>query len=162
VERRDLIRRLALVLAVAAVVPATAAAAAGATGVRWSLLETGTTTPSGAQQPSGYVAVAKAQERRFSGRLEPADRAALGRLNLQLTGVVAVFLDGLPCSSKLTVNHVVRTATTVTVTLHYTRPPIGVATCVRTSTPYVIVGVSRKSFGHPAPTNVRVVAVART
>ena len=159
-ERGHLIRRLAAFLLISAIAPV--AVAAGATGLRWGLLEQGSTTPSGAQQPSGYVAVTKAQERRFSARLEPADRAALWRLNLQLTGVVAVFLDGMPCSSKLTVNHVVRTATTVTVTLHYTRPPVGVAMCVRTSTPYVVIGVSRKTFGHPAPTNVRVVAVART
>jgi hypothetical protein len=157
VERRDLTRAT---LAAVAVLAATATAAA-ATGVRWGVLETGATTPSGGQQPTGYVAVTKTQERRFLGRLEPADRAALQHLNLQFTGVVAVFLDGMPCSAKLAVNHVVRTATTVTVTLHYTRPPPGVAMCVRTSTPYVVIGVSRKTFGHPAPTNVRIVAVAR-
>ena len=158
-ERRHLIRTTLAGLSTLVTLGA-AATAAAATGVQWGVLETGTTTPS-AQQPVGYVAVTKAQERRFLGRLEPADSAALQRLNLQHTGLVAVFLDGMPCSSKLTVNNVVRTAGTVTVGLHYTRPPVGVATCVRTSTPYIVIGVSRKTFGHPAPTRVRVIAVAR-
>ena len=141
---------------------AAATTVAAATGVRWVVLATGTTTPSGGQAPVGYVAVTRVQERRFAGRLDAGDRAVLPRVNLQRTGLVAVFLDGFPCGSKLTVNHVTRTATTVTVQLHFTRPPIGVATCVRTSTPYVLIGVSRTTFGHPAPTHVRVDAIARS
>jgi hypothetical protein len=33
--------------------------------------------------------------------------------------------------------------------------------CVRTSTPYDVLAVRRASLGHPAPTHVRIVAVAR-
>lgn len=146
-----------VVLAAAAVV----SAAAAAVGVRWGVLATGATEPSGAQQPVGYVAVTRVQEARFAPRLEQADRSALARLNLQRTGLVAVFLDGMPCGRDITVNHVVRTSTTVTVTLHWTRPPIGMATCVRTSTPYVVIGVSRATLGRPAPAHVDVVAVPR-
>jgi hypothetical protein len=73
-----------------------------------------------------------------------------------------VFLDGLPCGHDLTVNSVVRTATTVKVTLHWTRPPIGMGMCIRMSTPYVVIGVSRASLGHPAPKHVKVEAIART
>jgi hypothetical protein len=142
-----------IVVLAAAVSAATAAAAVG---VRWGVLATGAAEPSGAQQPVGYVAVTKAQEARFAPRLEQSDRSALARLNLQRTGMVAVFLDGMPCGRDITVNHVVRTATTVTVTLHWTRPPIGMATCVRTSTPYVVIGVSRATLGRPAPTHVDV------
>jgi opacity protein-like surface antigen len=141
---------------------AAATSAAAAVGVPWTVLTTGTTTPSGAQQPVGYVAVTKAQEAQFASRLAAGDRADLARVNLVNTGLIAVFLDGMPCGSHLTVNHVVRTATTATVTLHWTKPPIGVAMCVRTSTPYVVVGVRRASFGHPAPTHVKVVAIARS
>jgi hypothetical protein len=154
--RGHLIKLVGITLAVLAA----AASAAAATGVRWTTLGTGTTTPSGSA-PVGYVAVTKAQERRFSDRLSAQERADLARLNLQYTGVVAVFLDGMPCSRDITVNSVTRAGTTATVRLHYTRPPIGVAMCVRTSTPYVLIGVSRKTLGHPAPTHVRVVAVAR-
>jgi hypothetical protein len=155
--RGHLIRVVGITLAALAV----AASAAAATGVRWTLLASGTTTPSGAQEAVGYVAVTKTQEQPFSGRLSAQGQADLARVNLQRTGVVAVFLDGLPCSSKLTVNGVSRTSSTVTVALHFTRPPVGVAMCVRTSTPYVLIGVSRQTLGHPAPTHVRVVAVAR-
>jgi hypothetical protein len=140
---------------------AAAATAAAATGVRWSVLDTGKTTPTGAYTATGYVAVTKAQEQRFAGRLSAKARGDLARVNLQNTGVVAVFLDGMPCSRNITVNSVTRAGTTATVSLHYARPPIGVAMCVRTNTPYVLIGVSRKTLGHPAPTHVRVAAVAR-
>jgi hypothetical protein len=87
---------------------------------------------------------------------------ALGRVNLTRTAVVAVFLDGMPCGSHLTTNAVTRTSpTTVRVRITYTRPPVGVAMCVRTSTPYVVLTVSRQSLGRPAPTRVTVDAHAR-
>jgi hypothetical protein len=140
---------------------AAAASAAAATGVQWAPLYGGTTQPNGSQQPDGYLAVTKAQEQRWAGRLTAGDRAALQRVNLVQSGVLAVFLDGRPCASKLTVNTVTRTATTLTVTLHYTPPRIGMATCVRTSTAYVVLGLSRKTLGHPAPARVIVDAIAR-
>jgi hypothetical protein len=155
--RGHLIRVLLITLAGLAA----AVTAAAATGVRWSVLDTGTTTPTGAYAATGYVAVTKAQEQRFARRLSAQAQADLARVNLQNTGVVAVFLDGMPCSRNITANSVTRAGTTVTVSLHYARPPIGVAMCVRTSTPYVLIGVSRKTLGHPAPTHVRVAAVAR-
>jgi hypothetical protein len=151
--------RIALAFAAAL---AAAAGAAAATGVSWTVLATGKTTPGSTQGPVGYIAVTKAQEQRFVGRLSADDAAALRKVNLQRAGVIAVFLDGLPCTSKLTVNRVTRTSTTATVVLHYTRPPVGVAMCVRTSTPYVLIGASRKTLGQPAPTRVHVDAVART
>jgi hypothetical protein len=151
------IRRFLFCAAVAAGAGTTAAAA---TGVHWGVLQTGKTVQV-SSAPSGFVAITRAQERRFTSRLSTESVAALHRLNLQRTGVVAVFLDGLPCSGNVTVQHVTRTATTVTVSLGFQRPPIGVATCVRISTPWAIIGVSRQTLGHPAPTHVRVVAVAR-
>jgi hypothetical protein len=157
VERRHLIRLLVLVGVLAA-----ATAAAAATGVKWGVLFTGTTTPSGKQAPVGYVAVTRAQERPWRARLTPSDRAALARLNLVSTGAVAVFLDGLACASHVTTTSVTRSGSTLTARFAFTRPPIGVAMCVRTSTPYVVLSVSRKSLGRPAPTHVDVIARART
>jgi hypothetical protein len=43
----------------------------------------------------------------------------------------------------------------------YTRPPIGVATCVRTSTSYLVLTVARTALAAPAPTRVTVEARAR-
>jgi len=159
VGRGDLIRAILLIAAIAATAATTAVAAVG---VHWTVLAHGVTEPGNSNQPIGYVAVTRPQEARFLRRLSSADQSAIAHVNLQRTGLVAVFLDGLPCGRDITVNHVTRNATTVTVTLHWTRPPIGMAMCVRTSTPYVVVGVTRTTLGHPAPTHVKVVAVART
>jgi hypothetical protein len=138
------------------------ASAAAATGVRWSPLYSGTTEPRGSQAAVGYIAVTRAQERPWSGRLAADDRAALARVDLTRTAVVAVFLDGMPCASHLTTNAVTRTSsTTLRVRITFTRPPIGVAMCVRTSTPYIALAVTRQSLGRPAPTHVTVDAHAR-
>ena len=139
-----------------------AATAAAATGVRWSPLLSGTTEPSGSHSPAGYIATTRLQERTWSSRLAADDRATLARLNLTRSAVIAVFLDGMPCGSHLTTNAVTRTSpTTLRVQIAYTRPPIGQAMCVRTSTPYLAVTVSRQSLGRPAPTHVTVDARAR-
>jgi hypothetical protein len=131
--------------------------------VSWSPLLSGTTEPSGTQAPVGYIALTRAQERTWSGRLSAADRATLGRVNLTHTVVIAAFLDGMPCGSHLTTNAVTRTSpTTLRVRIAYTRPPIGQAMCVRTSTPYTALTVQRQSLGLPAPTHVTVDAHART
>ena len=130
--------------------------------MRWSPLLSGTTEPSGNQAPVGYIAVTRVQERTWSGRLAADDRAALGRVNLARTAAVAVFLDGMPCGSHLTTDAVTRTsATTLRVRIAYTRPPIGQAMCVRTSTPYLALTVPRQSLGRAVPTHVTVDAHAR-
>ena len=156
--RGDLSRTLLIVAVLAA---AAASSAAAAVGVHWTPLASGRTEPSGAQSPIGYVAVTRTQEARFIKRLASADQSKVAHVNLKRTGVVAVFLDGMPCGRDITVNRVTRSSTTVTVTLHWTRPPIGMGMCVRTSTPYVVVGVARTALGKPAPTHVKVVAIAR-
>jgi hypothetical protein len=158
VGRGNLIRLVAVLAgALAAAAPAVAA-----TGVRWSPLFGGTTEPSGSQAPVGYIAVTRAQERTWSGRLAADDRAALSRTSLTQNAVVAVFLDGMPCGSHLTTNAVTRaSSTTLRIRIAYTRPPIGQAMCVRTSTPYIALTVSRQSLGRPAPTHVTVDARAR-
>jgi hypothetical protein len=157
--RGNLIRRVLIVAALAAVAASTAAAAVG---VHWTSLARGVTESSASNQPTGYVAVTRTQEARFLRRLSSADQSKIAHVNLQRTGLVAVFLDGLPCGRDITVNHVTRNASTLTVGVQWTRPPIGMAMCVRTSTPYVVIGVTRATLGHPAPTHVKVVAVART
>jgi hypothetical protein len=120
----------------------------------------GATTPLG-QAPVGYVSLTRTSEQAWSQRLTPADRSDLRKLNLTYTGAAAVFLDGLPCSSRVVVTRVTRSGKTLIVRLVYTRAAIGVATCIRTSIPYVVIGVSRKTLGSPAPTRVEVRASAR-
>jgi hypothetical protein len=149
-------------LIAAAVAAAAATTAAAAIGVHWKTLAAGKTLPSGAQAPVGYVAVTRKQEARFINRLGHADQSTVAHVDLLRTGLVAVFLDGMPCGQELSVSRVVRSTTGVTVTVRWTRPPVGMATCVVTSTPYVVVGVPRASLGHPAQTRIKVVAIARS
>ena len=141
---------------------AVAATAAAATGVRWTTLAQGTTEPSGKQAAVGYLALTRAKEQVWAPRLDAAGRAALKRLDLSTSAAVAVFLDGLPCASRIAVGAVTRAGTTLTVRILYTRPPIGVAACVRTSTAYVVLAVKRSSLGRPVPNRVAIVARART
>jgi hypothetical protein len=83
-------------------------------------------------------------------------------VNLTRIAVVAVFLDGMPCGSHLATEAVTRTSpTTLHVRIAYTRPPIGMGMCVRTSTPYVGLTVLRQSLGRTAPTHLTVDAHAR-
>ena len=157
--RGDLIRR---VLTVAALAAAAASTAAAAVGVHWNVLAQGATMESSAQHPNGYIAVTKAQEARFAPRLSDSDRAAIAKVDLQKTGLVAVFLDGIACARDVKVTSVTRSAATLTVTLHWTRPPVGMGMCVNLGAPYAVIGVTRATLGHPAPQHVRIVAFARS
>ena len=155
--RGDLSRKLVIVAVLAA---AAASSATAAVGVHWTLLASGNAEPVGSAA-TGYVAVTRKQEARFLQRLAPADQSKVAQVNLRETGLVAVFLDGIPCSRDVTVTRVTRSATTVTVAVHWRRPPIGMALCVHIGTPYAVVGVARAVLGRPAPTHVQIVAVAR-
>ena len=137
-----------------------ASAAAGSV-VRWSTVGSGATEPSGARAPVGYIAYTRVQERRWLGRLTAHDRGVVSALDLGRSAPIAVFLDGLPCGSDLRTTSVTRAGATVTVRLSYKRPPVGVATCVRISTPYVVLAAVRSSLGSLTPTNVSVLVSAR-
>jgi hypothetical protein len=150
--------------ALAFLVVTLAVAAAGvssAATLRFVPVTSGTTTPNGKQVPSGFLALTRAGEARFSARLGAASRAAVGRVDLHRRAVVAVFLDGAPCSSKLTVTRVARSGRVLSVHLAFTRPPAGVAMCVRTSTPYLAIALPRTSLGATPPTRVEVDAAPR-
>jgi hypothetical protein len=159
VGRRNLIRALAALSAV--VLLAAAGSSAAAVRVHWSPLAAGTTTPSGAQFATGYLAVTRAAERPFVPRLDARSQRALAGVSTQRDAVAAVFLDGAPCATKVAVTSVTRSAATLTVHLAFTRPPVGMATCVRTSTPYLLLTIPRASLGRPVPTHVSVDAVPR-
>ena len=145
--------RLAAAL-VAAAALVTAAPAAAVSGYAWTLVASGTTTPSGGQQPSAFLAVTKAQEARWLPRLTPAGRRAVARVSLARYVVVAAFLDGMPCAEKADVTTVFRSGSSLVVRIKYTPPPVGVATCVRTSTAYDVIEVARKALGRRLPGRV--------
>jgi hypothetical protein len=156
------VRRAAVAAAATLVLVTSVVAAAGAsTAVRFTPVTHGTTTPNGRQTPTAYLAPTKAAEAPFAARLDAASRRAVARVDLRRNVVVAVFLDGFPCSSDLGVSRVLRSGKTLSVHVAYTPPPVGVATCVRTSTPYLVVAVSRSSLGAVLPTRVVARAAAR-
>jgi len=138
------------------------ASAAAASGVHFTVVARGKAMPSGSNEPTGYVAYTKTQERVFRTRLTTQSRTAMAGVDLGSNAVIAVFLDGLPCSSLLDVRSVTRSSSTVDVSVEYKRPQPGVAMCVRLDTPYFVLSVSRKALGRPLPTHVRVAVVARS
>ena len=144
--------RLAAALA-AAVALVTAAPAAAVSGYAWTLVVSGTTAPAGGQ-PSGFLASTKAQEARWLPRLTPSARRAVTRVSLARYVVVAAFLDGLPCAEQADVTTVFRSGSSLVVRIKYTPPPIGVATCVRTSTAYDVIEVARTALGGRLPSRV--------
>jgi hypothetical protein len=149
-------------LIVAVLAAAAVSTAAAAVSVHWNVLAQGATEESSARHASGYIAITKAQEARFASRLSDNDRAAIAKVDLKKTGLVAVFLDGIPCAHDVKVTNVTRSAATVTVILHWTRPPVGMGMCVNLGAPYAVIGVTRATLGHPAPQHVRIVAFARS
>ncbi|MDP9284670.1 MAG: hypothetical protein M3P41_06940 [Actinomycetota bacterium] len=160
--RRHLTPTVALSLALALALAGVAVAlAAAATGLRWSPLAKGGAEPTGAQDPIGYLALSKRAEQRWSARIEAAQRSRVGGVDFSHRAVVVAFLDGRPCAGDPEVAAVARVADTLTVHVAFTRPPIGVATCVRTSTAYVVVTIARSAFGRSVPARVRVDARAR-
>jgi hypothetical protein len=154
VGRRNLIHRAALVAALLCV----SAAAAADTQMSWSLQ--GTTAPVGAPAPRAYLAARKAALKPWVDRLTPAHRARVEAVDLSKTVVFAGFLDGQSCVFDVRVDGWTHTGGRLIVNVSYRRPPIGVATCVRTSVSYVVLGFNRARFGR-LPTTVLLRAHAR-
>ena len=155
--RGDLSRLAALLVLALACVPA---ALAAGTPHLTSFTLMGATVPTGAQSPQAYLAVRRSDTTRWAGRLEPAHRARVAGVDFTRSVVVAGFLDGYPCASDVKLNGVVRTGRRLIVTVTYTRPPIGVATCVRTSIRYVVLALDRAAVGR-LPTEIELRASAR-
>jgi hypothetical protein len=152
-------RHLGLLLALIAAV-AVASAAAAAT-LRFTVIATGTTEPAGLQVPKADLTFSLHGESRWVARIAASQRPALTAVNFSRRAVVAVFLDGSPCATKVTVTSVTRSSDTLTVHVQYTPPPIGMATCVRTSTAYVVLTVSRAALGATLPAHARVAVTTR-
>jgi hypothetical protein len=155
--RRHLIRALLVAVAVAAVFAGVATA-----GLSWHEVAAGSTTQSSSHTPKTYLALTPAQERTWLSRLSVRDRTTVKRISVTKNILVAAFLDGAPCSSQVAASAVTRNGRTIVVTIGYKLPPIGVALCVRSSTPYVVVGITRASLGGVRPTRVSLVLRPRT
>jgi hypothetical protein len=149
VGRRNL-SRLALALAAAALL---AQSAAGASSFR--VIATGRTEGSG---DSLHAYVATSASRAWVSRLSARDRARMAGVDFAHSEVGAVFLDGRICAYDTAITAFMRVRGTVRVNVAFTRPRVGVATCVRQDTPYIVFTFSRTST--PA-TSIEAAAVAR-
>jgi hypothetical protein len=152
---------LSRVLAAAAVAGVLAASASAAAGIPFTVVAAGGAEPTGSQHPTGYLATSLAGTRPWAKRLTVADRKAVRAIPFARFDAVAVFLDGVPCAQKVAVTRVTRNGRELQVDVAYTRLPIGMATCVRTSTLYRVLRLRKAPVATPAPTRVRVVARAR-
>jgi hypothetical protein len=152
---------LSRILAAAAVAGVLAASAAAAAGIPFGLVAAGGAEPTGAQRATGYVATSLAATRPWAKRLTDADGKAVRAIPFGTATAVAVFLDGLPCAQKVAVTRLTRNGRELQLDVSFTPPPIGMATCVRTSTAYRVLRVRKVALGTPAPTRVRVAAHAR-
>jgi hypothetical protein len=155
--RRHLSRALLVAAAVAAVFAGVATA-----GLSWHEITAGSTTQSSQHTPKAYLALTPAQEKIWLSRLGARDRTTVRHVALTKTVLVAAFLDGAPCSTHVLPSSVTRVGRTIVLTISYRLPPVGVALCVRASTPYVVVGITRASLGGVRPTRVSRVLHPRT
>jgi hypothetical protein len=154
VGRRHLIPLAALVAALLCV-----PAAAAGTRVSWMLQ--GKTEPSGAQKPRVYFAAQPSDLGTWVRRLTTTHQARVKQVDFDNTVLVTGFLDGNACIFDLRLKGVTFTRGRLTIEVTFREPPIGVATCVRTSTSYVVLAFSRAELGR-LPTLVELRAVART
>lgn len=145
-----------------AVAAAAVFAGVATAGLSWHEIAAGSTTQSSLRTPKAYLALTPAQERTWLSRLSVRDRTTVTRLSTTKNVVVAAFLDGAPCSSQVAATAVTRSGRTLVVTIRYKLPPIGVALCIRSSTPYVVVGITRASLGGVRPTHVSLILRPRT
>ncbi|HEY2325990.1 MAG TPA: hypothetical protein VGH52_00750 [Gaiellaceae bacterium] len=146
----------------AAAVAAAALAASSSAGLSWYEVAAGSTPQASSHVARAYLALTKTQERVWTPRLSTRDRATIARVNLSKTILVAAFLDGAPCSTRVVATGVTRRARTLAVSISYTLPPVGISLCIRSSTPYVIVGIPRASLGGVKPNRISLILHARS
>jgi len=146
-------RHLSRLLLAPAAAALFAQAAAGA--LPYHVLATGRTEGRGGSLHA-YVSLSRSPA--WASRVSPQDRAAVAAVDVRRREVAAVFLDGRICGSDPEIAAFTRARGTVRVKVAYTKPPIGVATCIRQDTPYIVFTFART--GVPA-SHISAAAVAR-
>jgi hypothetical protein len=147
-------------LVFAAALAAAGLAAAVSAALPFQTVASGRTAPVG-RAPTGYLALSRSQERTWLGRLEADDRTTIRAVAPSRKALLAVFLDGLPCARRVSVDSLAPSGRTLIVEVEFTRPTLGTGTCVSQSTIYFVVGIPHADLGKTPPTRVTVVARAR-
>ncbi len=124
-----------------------------------TLILKGATVPTGAQAAQAYLATRRSQASRWLGRLTAAHQTRVRAVDFQTTILVAGFLDGSNCAFDLRLQSWARVGNRLVIDVTYRKPPLGVATCVRTSVGYLVLGFKRTWFSQ-LPTAVKMRAHA--
>ena len=152
--RRHLIRLAALVAALLCVPAALA-------GTRVSWVIQGKTEPDGSQRAHAYFALQASDLGAWVRRMTPTHQARVRHVDFSKTVLVAGFLDGNSCAVDLKLKGYTFERGRLVVDVTFRQPPVGVATCVKTSTSYVVVAFSRAQLGR-TPTFVELRAFAHS
>ena len=152
--RRHLIRLAALAAALLCVPVAVA-------GTRVSWVVQGRTVPDGSQRAHAYYAWQARDLGAWVRRMTPGHQARVRHVDFGKTVLVAGFLDGNPCVFDVKLKGYTFDRGRLIVDVTFRQPPVGVATCVKTSTSYVVVAFSRAQLGR-LPTFVELRAFARS
>ena len=113
------------------------------------------------QSPQAYFAANRSATSPWLRRLSAKHQARVRAVDFRQTGLFAGFLYGRFCAFDVRLQSWTHTASRLVVNVTYRKPPIGVATCVRTSVSYIVLGFNRATFGS-LPTAVELRARART
>jgi hypothetical protein len=154
VGRRHLIRLAALVAALLCVPVAVA-------GTRVSWVIQGKTEPDGSQRAHAYFALQASDLGAWVRRMTPTHQARVRHVDFGKTVLVAGFLDGNACVFDLKLKGYTFNRGRLIVDVTFRQPRVGVATCVKTSTSYLVVAFSRAQLGR-TPTFVELRAFARS
>jgi hypothetical protein len=154
VGRRHLIRFAALVAALLCVPAAMA-------GTRVSWVIQGKTEPDGSQRAHAYFALQASDLGAWVRRMTPTHQARVRHVDFTKSVLVAGFLDGNACVFDLKLKGYTFNRGRLVVDLTFRQPPVGTATCVKTSTSYVVVAFSRAQLGR-TPTFVELRAFAHS
>ena len=152
--RRHLIRLAALVAALLCVPAALA-------GTRVSWIIQGKTEPDGSQRAHAYFALQASDLGAWVRRMTPTHQTRVRRVDFGKTVLVAGFLDGNACAFDLKLKGYTFNRGRLIVDVTFRQPRVGVASCVKTGTSYLVVAFSRAQLGR-TPTFVELRAFAHS
>jgi len=156
--RRNLSRALALA---AATLLLLSSGATAATTLPWRLIASGGAAGAPITGTQARLALSRAATASFADSLTPAAKAKLAAVDFSRSAVVAVFGEFGCRDSRVSVNRVDRTGSTIGV--HLVERPLapGTVECMAIFETFRLLALPRSSLGKPAPTRASVTLLAR-
>ncbi len=103
-------------------------------------------------QPTAFVALDRAGTARFSGRLPPAGKAALAKLDFKRNAALAIFGEFGCRDHRVAVARIVKRASTLVVSLVERPLAPGTMECQAIYPTYRLLAVPKADLGLPLPT----------